>query len=191
MPHTTHTTQTPKVEIDKFKALLGTFEIEAGNMQQSMEKAKQDTLDKHSIEKHDTHDTHDVESEIIDVESDDTVITAIAKSDLMMEDFELMRRLLRRSIKSASNVLDKYEQDLLLESEEGSAAEMIESFSSLIKGINDTSKAMTSVYTQFTRVQKDVKMLNTTDIKTDQPNNVTNNVFIGSPQDLLKQLQAK
>ena len=168
-------------EAKKFAGLMEAFDVSAGNMEENLLEEKNKNLKALEV----AQNKRGTESIPLDV------TRSMIVEEEMINDFTLVRRVLRNTLKKLDLVIDKMGRDMAVTDTDELSAAFITSFSELVKSSNDTAKNLTSTYSTAAKTQVEVKRLLTevTDMDSTSGNttNVQNN-FLGSPADLLKHL---
>jgi len=166
----------------KFMSLCDVFEIDAGNMEENMQKQKQELIEA-------------VTPEHYKGETAELVQNSIIEADDLIEDFTLIRENLRRNIKSTSTLLEKFGGDLAASHAEDVSGQMLLGYSELIKSANTSMKLLIDSYSTVSKTQVEIKKLLSVNKDLDNENgegdttNIQNNYILGSTNELLEQLK--
>jgi len=173
-------------EAKKYIGLMEAFEIEAGNMEEQLIENKNELAELAE------------ENRSVSIENTLTADSSMIVEEDMVNDFSLVRRVLRNTLEKIDLIIDKFGKDMATSNSEDISAAFITSFSELVKSSNDTAKNLTDMYGKAAKTQLDVKKL-LSEIKdmdekegNSEDSNVTNIVnFVGSPAELLASLKGK
>ncbi|MHB8098015.1 MAG: hypothetical protein ACYDD5_00285 [Sulfuricurvum sp.] len=163
-------------EAKKFMGLMEAFGVSADGMEENLVKNKNEIITKVTEER---KLEGDVSKSIIVIEE-------------MVDDFQIIRKVLRNTLEKIDLVIDKFGRDMAASSSEDISAAFVTSFAELVKSSNDTAKNLSNIYLVAAKTQVDVKRL-LSEVKDmeDKEGNTTNiqNNFIGTTADILAQLK--
>lgn len=171
-------TPKPLNEAKKYLGLMEAFDVEAGNMEEELIKTKEEN---HSVIVQDREDE-------LSLSVDKSMIV----EEDMIQDFSLVRKVLRNTLQKIDLIIDKFGKDMAISNSEDISAAFITSFSELVKSSNDTAKNLTDMYDKAAKTQLNVKKL-LSEIKTLEDEEagvvIENAVFVGTPAEMLAQLK--
>jgi len=134
-------------EAKKYIGLMEAFEIEAGNMEEQLIENKNELAELAE------------ENRSVSIENTLTADSSMIVEEDMVNDFSLVRRVLRNTLEKIDLIIDKFGKDMATSNSEDISAAFITSFSELVKSSNDTAKNLTDMYGKAAKTQLDVKKL--------------------------------
>ena len=182
----------PQVNIEKFDKLLEAFDINEGNMSANIQNTKNEVM-KELQELQELQENTSNTSNITPVSSELTEITtSIVNTDELIKDHILVREALREDIASTRIVVSKLAEEIATSDMDQLNGQVTEAFASIKKSNVLSMKLLIDSYTMIAETQNKIKKL-ASELKTidNNENNTTieNNIFVGSPSDLLDHLK--
>lgn len=179
----------PQVNIEKFDKLLEAFDINEGNMSANIQNTKNEVMKELQKLQENSSNT----SNITPVSSELTEITtSIVNTDELIKDHILVREALREDIASTRIVVSKLAEEIATSDMDQLNGQVTEAFASIKKSNVLSMKLLIDSYTMIAETQNKIKKL-ASELKTidNNENNTTieNNIFVGSPSDLLDHLK--
>jgi hypothetical protein len=167
-------------EANKFLGLLESFDVEADGLEENLKKNKEEITQ---------------ELQIVD-EIPEVLDSSLIESEELLQDFILVRHSLRDDIKATRGLLKKLSEDLSSNHADDLSGSMISAYAELKKGNVESMKLLMDSYSSVAETQLKVKKL-VQEIKTLEDsedkggNSYTQNNFIGTTADILKQLKGE
>jgi hypothetical protein len=165
----------------KYLSLMEAFDIDAGNMEENMQKEKEKIVESLTPAHY---------------KEEPQIVESIIDADDLISDFSLIRENLRQNIKSTSTILEKFGLDLASSHAEDVSGQMLMGYSELIKSANTSMKLLIDTYSTVSKTQVEIKKLLAVNKDLDVENGaadaqVVNNTinFTGTPAELLASLK--
>lgn len=187
IPETIIENEELKPNVKKFEKLLEAFDISEGNMSKNIDSVQENAIK---------------ELEALQFTKDNIDITneeskSIVNVTEMLDDHILVRECLREDIQTSRLVLKQLGESIATTDITDLNGQVTEAYASIKKANMLSMKELMSSYDTVSKTQNNIKKLASelktldNEEKSSEINNTQNNIFVGSPAELLQQLKRK